>query len=114
MYTSVLACKVICSAAPPLRSLTLRCGRVGGNGLPRRFILSSFIHMRKLLSTARKINLLYALELLDETVRGSPIAGEYIGTTTELAVSETIRRAKRRFRSKEIVPRPDQLELTVS
>jgi hypothetical protein len=67
--------------------------------------------MRKLLSTTRKLNLLFVLELLDETVRKSRIAGEYVGTTTELAVSEVIRRTKRRARGPGIRPHKDQLPL---
>jgi hypothetical protein len=65
--------------------------------------------MRKLRSQARKINLLFALELLDELVRHSAIA--YMGTTTQQAVAEAIRRAKRRSSPKAIVPREDQLRL---
>ena len=67
--------------------------------------------MRILRSTARKTNLLIALELLDETVRRSPIAGSYVGSTTELAVREAIHRARRRPSPKGIRPRPDQLVL---
>ncbi len=67
--------------------------------------------MRKLLSTARKLNLLFALELLDETVRSSPIAPDYVGTTTAAAVAEAIARAKRKRERGVIRPRHDQLVL---
>ena len=65
--------------------------------------------MRKLRSQARKINLLFALELLDEMARHSVIP--YMGTTTQQAVAEAIRRAKKRSAPKEVVPREDQLRL---
>ena len=64
--------------------------------------------MRKLKAQARKLNLLAALELLDEAVRKSPIVGSYLGSLTEQAVQEAIRRA-RRPRSKGIRPRQDQM-----
>jgi hypothetical protein len=67
--------------------------------------------MRKLLSTTRKLNLLFALELLDEMVRRSAIAADYLGSTTELAVSETITRARQRSRRAGVEPRCDQMPL---
>ncbi len=65
--------------------------------------------MKKLRSQARKINLLFALELLDEMVRQSPI--EYVGTTTEQAVAEAIRRARKRSAPREVPVHKDQLLL---
>ena len=56
------------------------------------------------------MNLLAALELLDDTIRKSPIAGTYLGSLTEKAVLETIRRA-RRPPSRGIRPRPDQMAI---
>lgn len=57
---------------------------------------------------ARKINLLGALELLDELVRRSPSGAGYVGSSTEQAVRSAIDRAYRRRRLKAIEPREDQ------
>ena len=65
--------------------------------------------MKKLRSQVRKVNLLYALELLDEMVRHSAIV--YAGTTTQQAVTEAIQRAKRRSMRTGMAPRDDQLLL---
>jgi len=65
--------------------------------------------MRRLKSSARKINLLYALELLDETIRVSSIGESYVGSLTQQAVTEALHRARRRREPKEIKPRHDQL-----
>lgn len=67
--------------------------------------------MRNRRSNTRKLNLLSTLELLDETVRRSAAASSYLGSTTQLAVAEAIRRA-RRPNTKAITPRPDQMQLT--
>jgi len=67
--------------------------------------------MRKLLSTVRKTNLLFALELLDEAVRDSPFAPAYVGSTTEAAVTEAIARARTRREKPGIRPRHDQFAL---
>jgi hypothetical protein len=67
--------------------------------------------MRRLRSSARKINLLYALELLDEVVRASTIGPSYPGSLTQQAVSEAIARARRRRQPREIKPRHDQLRM---
>lgn len=68
--------------------------------------------MKKLQSQARKTNLLFAPELLDEMVRRSAIA--YMGTTTQQAVAEAIRRAKKRSAPRGIAPRLDQIPLLAS
>lgn len=67
--------------------------------------------MRRLKASARRVNLLFALELLDECVRMSSIKTSYVGSLTEQAVTEALHRARRRRGSKEIKPRHDQLAL---
>ena len=67
--------------------------------------------MRRLKSSARKVNLLFALELLDECVRTSSIKCGYVGSLTEQAVIEAIRRARQRREPREIKPRHDQLAM---
>lgn len=67
--------------------------------------------MYNLRSKARKTNLLYALELLDGAVRKSLMKTSYVGSTVELAVSEAMRRAKKKPRTAAIEPREDQLPL---
>jgi len=67
--------------------------------------------MRRLKSSARKVNLLFALELLDEVVRASSIGKSYIGSLTQEAVAEALRRARRRHEPRAIKPRHDQLAM---
>ncbi len=75
------------------------------------FISYSLFTMRKLRSQNRKINLLFALELLDEAVRTRSMPAVYIGSSMELAVSEAIRRAKKRKLPRAIVVRKDQTSM---
>ena len=56
--------------------------------------------MRKLKSSARKVNLLFAVELLDEEMR--TVSKNYIGSLTHQAVTEAIGRARRRREPREI------------
>ena len=56
----------------------------------------------------QRVNLLSALELLDEMVRQTSIGHSYLESPTQLAVAEAIRRAKRRLYPRGITPRSDQ------
>lgn len=60
----------------------------------------------------RKVTLLSALELLDEAVRKSAVSSNYVGSLTQLTVSDAIRRAKQAKKSNSIQPRHDQLQMT--
>ena len=62
----------------------------------------------------QKVNLLFALELLDEMVRQTSIGPSYLESPTQQAVAEAIRRAKRRFQPRIITPRGDQPPLLVT
>ena len=62
----------------------------------------------------QRVNLLFALELLDDTVRQTPIGPSYMESTTQQAVAEAIRRAKKRSPPKEFKPREDQMPLLVA
>ena len=59
----------------------------------------------------RRVNLLFALELLDGMVRQTPIGPSYMASTTHEAVADAIRRAKKRCQPKDIKPRRDQMSL---
>jgi hypothetical protein len=108
-YLAVLPCKEIPSGS----SLPVRCGQKAASTPPPRlyFLLFLFITMRRLKSSARKINLLFALELLDESVRLSSIKSSYVGSLTEQAVVEAIRRARQRREPREMKPRHDQMSM---
>ncbi len=67
--------------------------------------------MKKRQSTRRNINLLLALELLDEMVRKTSIGPSYVDSTAHQAVAEAIRRARKRSQIKGVKPREDQLSL---
>ena len=68
--------------------------------------------MRKQRAQVRKINLLFALELLDECVRMSSLGPAYVGSLTEQAVTEALNRARKRRRvTGAIKPRPDQASI---
>ncbi|MFO0966147.1 MAG: hypothetical protein U0793_11265 [Gemmataceae bacterium] len=55
--------------------------------------------------------MLFALELLDECVRTSSIRSSYLGSLTEQAVTEAMRRARHRREPREIKPRHDQMSM---
>jgi hypothetical protein len=59
----------------------------------------------------QRVNLLFALELLDDMVRQTPIGPSYMESPTRHAVAEALRRAKKRFQPKGIKPRSDQISL---
>jgi hypothetical protein len=59
----------------------------------------------------QRVNLLFALELLDEMVRQTSIGPSYMEGPTRHAVAEALRRAKKRFQPKGIKPRRDQMPL---
>lgn len=67
--------------------------------------------MRKLRSQNRKINLLFALELLDEAVRTKSMPTPYVGSLTEQAVTAAIAKARRRSSPKTITVRKDQTSM---
>jgi hypothetical protein len=60
-----------------------------------------------------KVNVLFALELLDDMVRHTSIGPSYVESPTQQAVADAIRRAKKRSQPKGIEPRRDQLPLLV-
>lgn len=62
-------------------------------------------------SSARKINLLGALELLHEMVARSALAVEYAGSPTEATVKAAIDQARKRRLPRDIKPREDQTSI---
>ncbi len=64
-------------------------------------------------SRKRLPGLLFALEMLDDMVRKTSIGPSYVDTTMHQAVLDAIRRAKKRSQPKDIMPRTDQMPLTL-
>jgi hypothetical protein len=66
------------------------------------------MHLGSRKRPARAISVLEALELLDDLMRRSPGAQEYVGSAAEQTVAMAITRGRRRREPKVIRPRPDQ------